>query len=527
MRVRCGVLVGSCVAVVAGVCRGADWPEWRGPGRDGIVRGGRALIDGFAKGAPREVWRCKGIEGHANGGYGSVAVADARVYVYANTRVRKPQPVKVLTRPTLRSLGWTPELPDTLRQAVEQARVCPERAALAKDRVGPWVKAWLAQHLTDKTKRYTRACAERLKRGPGAMPLDVLGKLATVQDKKFAHEAELRAWLAREAVPAQWRAMLVNRAAVVHQTGYDDVFCIDATTGALLWTKRYPGRTYAYQCSSTPCIAGGRCYVAGSGAMVYCLDAATGKEVWKGKSKASAKQQVGASFVVEDGVAVLLGGVLMGFDAAAGTVRWTQNAVRGVHASPARWRVADRTRLVCNSGNQTVCVDPRTGDVVWRVPGGGLSTPAIAGDRLALYTSNKKIGLAAYRLSTDGAKQLWRLPYSDRGSSPVIHDGFVYAIGGWQKPHAVCVNLDTGKLAWQTKVPQTEISSPVVADGKIWYVFGMFTRTSLYCLRATPTRYTLLGAAPIPVVTATSAAIADGRLYLRLPHAVACYDLRK
>ena len=130
-------------------------------------------------------------------------------------------------------------------------------------------------------------------------------------------------------------------------------------------------------------------------------------------------------------------------------------------------------------------------------------------------------------ISANGAEQLWRLPYSDRGASAVIHDSFVYVVGGWQKPHAVCAGLESGKIAWQTRVPATEISSPVVADGKIWYVFGMSGRTSLYCLRATPKRYVLLGKAAIPAVTATSPAIADGRIYLRLPNAVACYDLRR
>jgi len=473
------------------------------------------------------VWRHKGIPGHKNGGYGSVSLAAGRVYVYANTRVRVPQPQKVLTEAALRALGWAPDMPEALWEAVEQARASPERAALRGDKLEGWVQEWLKRHITDETKRHEKKCAGLLKRGGKAAPLPVLRALATVRDREFATEAELRAWLEEKAVPADWRQPVLAKAAVVVETGYDDIFCLDAGSGALLWTKRYPGRTYAYQCSSTPCIAEGRCYVAGSAAALYCLDAVTGAEVWKGASKARAPQQIGASFVVQDGVAVLLGGVLMGFDAASGQELWAQKAVKGVHASPARWRCGDRTYLICNGAGETFCIDARTGAVVWKFAGGGWSTPALCGDLLALYTRNTKIGLAAYRLSAGGAQQLWRLPYSDRGASPVIHDGFVYAVGGWQKPHAVCVGLESGKLAWEVKVPTTEISSPAVADGKIWYVFGMHTKTSLYCLRATPEKYDLLGTATIPVVTATSPAIADGRIYLRMLDAVACYDLRR
>jgi len=528
MSFRHAVCNGFFVAAMAGLCFGADWPEWRGPGRDGVVRDSPPLMDAFPDGGPREVWRCKDIPGHDLGGYGSVSVAAGRVYVYANTRVRTPQPEKVLTKAALEAMGWIPDLPEALWTAVDEARVSPERVGLAADKVEPWVKDWLAGHLSADTKTYEAKLTERLKQGQSAMPLPVLRALAAVRDKKFAGEPELRDWFTAEAIPANWHATVIQKAAVVLETGFDDIFCVDAETGKLLWTQRYPGQTYPYQCSSTPCLAEGRCYVGGSAGSLYCLDAVTGAEVWKGKSKAGPKQQVGGSFVVQDGVAVLLGGSLMGFDAASGRVLWTQDAVKGLHASPARWRRGDRTYLICNGSMDAVCVDPQTGTVLWKVPGGGPSTPVLCGDVFVLYTPNAKTGLAAYRLSETAPQQLWKLPYTDRGASPVIHEGFVYIMGGWQKPHAVCVELESGKVAWEVKTPaETEISSPVVADGKIWHVFGMSGHTSLYCLRATPEKYTLLGTAPIPAVTATSPAIADGRIYLRLPDAVVCYDLRR
>ena len=517
----------AILAMAANLALGADWPEWRGPGRDGIVPPGPALMDGFAAGAPREVWRCRGIPGHLKGGYGSVSVAGGRAYVYANTLETVPQTKKQLTDEGLSALGWVAGLPDALADTMEQARLSPERLALPADQLEPWAREWLKSRLAEDTKKYEEKCVARLKQVQPAMPWAVLRVLAAGKGREFADAAGLRAWLIEQQVPGNWHDSVAEKAAVILQTGYDDVFCIDAESGVLQWTRRYPGKKYAYQCSATPCIADGRCYVAGSGASLYCLDAVTGAEIWKGASRAGVGAQIGASFVVQDGIAVLLGGILTGFDAATGQERWTQNAVNGVHASPARWRCGDRTYLVCNSGSETVCVDPLTGTVQWKVPGGGLSTPAISGDLMVVYTTNTKTGLLAYRLTATGAQALWSLPFTDRGASPVIHDGHVYAIGGWQKPHAVCVGLESGKLAWETKVAATEIASPVVADGKLWYVFGMFEQTSLYCVKATPEKYTLLGVAPIPAVTATSPAIVDGRIYLRLGDAVACYDLRR
>jgi hypothetical protein len=142
---------------------------------------------------------------------------------------------------------------------------------------------------------------------------------------------------------------------------------------------------------------------------------------------------------------------------------------------------------------------------------------------MVVYTRSAKLGIVAYSLTATGAEQLWTQPFHDRGASPVVHDGHVYAIGGRKTPRAVCVELATGKIAWEETVAQTEISSPIIADGKIWYPFG----SSLHCWRPTPERYDLLGTAKIPIVTATSPAIADGRIYLRLNDGVGCYDLRR
>ncbi|NDB75291.1 MAG: hypothetical protein EB141_06540 [Verrucomicrobia bacterium] len=59
----------------------------------------------------------------------------------------------------------------------------------------------------------------------------------------------------------------------------DVIFCLDANTGKTLWKASYPGRPNG-GCSSTPYVGGGNVFAVGSSGM-YCLNAETGKEVWK------------------------------------------------------------------------------------------------------------------------------------------------------------------------------------------------------------------------------------------------------
>jgi len=68
----------------------------------------------------------------------------------------------------------------------------------------------------------------------------------------------------------------------------DLIFCLDANTGKTLWKRSYPGRPNG-GCSSTPSVGGGKVFAVGSNGM-YCLDAETGKEVWKTPSIAIASK---------------------------------------------------------------------------------------------------------------------------------------------------------------------------------------------------------------------------------------------
>ena len=142
---------------------------------------------------------------------------------------------------------------------------------------------------------------------------------------------------------------------------------------------------------------------------------------------------------------------------------------------------------------------------------------------MVVCTNRKEIGTVAYKLALPQPRELWRAQFTDRGTSPVIHEGYVYIIGGAGQGKAMCLDLATGKATWEQRLPTTEIGSPVVAAGKLFHIVG----TSLYMIEATPERYNLLGKNALNTTRCITPALVDGRLYLRLKEAVTCYDLRK
>jgi outer membrane protein assembly factor BamB len=309
----------------------------------------------------------------------------------------------------------------------------------------------------------------------------------------------------------------------------DVLFCLDAASGKTIWKTQLREPAGSETASATPCLSDGKLYVVGSGSTLYCLRADAGSHVWEAKLPRKDNKPIASSVAVVSGVAVLLADVLTGVDARTGNVLWTQDKISGFESSPARWDAAERSYVVCNSRFETHCVDPSRGEIVWSVPGGGKSTPVVAqeygGDFLVNMSDGRKNGLSAYRLTPAGPQKLWSLPAFDRGASPVAFDGHVYAIAGGGNGHGarmLCVHLDTGKVAWDETIDFAEVSSPVVADGKLFAVCGTF----LWLVQATPERYGVLSRTDCRITLCTSPAVADGRLYLRQANAVACYDLR-
>ena len=309
----------------------------------------------------------------------------------------------------------------------------------------------------------------------------------------------------------------------------DELFCLNADNGKSIWRTRLSASGVNESGSSTPCIVDDRLYIVGSGNLVHCLNADTGRPIWETPLSRSGKEPIASSVTVAGGVAILLADVLTGLDVKTGKVIWQQEKITGRESSPVRWRTSGREFVICNTNQETHCVDPERGDIVWSVDGGGKSTPVVAqeygGDFLINMSDSRKNGMSAYRLTTDGPKKLWTVRASDRGSSPVVYDGHVYAIAGGSSGHGahlLCVHIDSGQIAWDETIDFAEVSSPVVADGKLLAVCGTF----FWLLQATPERYSVLGQANYQITLCTSPAVFDGRLFLRQANAIACYDLR-
>ena len=217
---------------------------------------------------------------------------------------------------------------------------------------------------------------------------------------------------------------------------------------------------------------------------------------------------------------MILTDALTALDASTGKLVWKQQDVGGNESSVVAWRAGESTYWIVNARERIACVAPADGAIRWTVPGGGPSTAAVEGDYLAILTDKEGVGLLAYRIAPEGAEKLWSIPeLTDRGASPIVHEGRVYAIAS---ERAVCVDARSGKLVWEGKPGRGDICSPILADGKLIASLG---GRSLVMMRADGGGFELLGEARLPLAQCSSPALAGSRLYARLRDGLACYEL--
>lgn len=348
----------------------------------------------------------------------------------------------------------------------------------------------------------------------------------------------------------------------------EHVICLNASTGEQVWHNRRESRPTKFPQSGTPTVVENRLYLLGAGLTARCIDADSGEDIWTAQLPGEVNDECWMSSVaVIDDVAAVFAGRLFGLDGNTGDVLWQGDDVvkEGVYGSPAVFASSEQSLLVAHVGNgNTVCVEPATGKELWREKTEAVnSSPIIQGDLMITLGHSRKAGLRCYRLSESGAKLTWKYQrIADPGSCPVIVNEHVYVQG---ERRLACVRLSDGKQAWSEELDfkDPRYTSLIAADGQVIYALeslftfvadpqefrllyrGHFNRDGLLAEESAHRK--LLGLEEVPVsldgeseadkrwreamdagpVSCTSPAFADGRLYVRLRHGLACYDLRQ
>jgi outer membrane protein assembly factor BamB len=494
----------------------ADWPQWRGPARNGISDGKEKLPEVLTdENAPVKRWETTDeIPSDHYGGHGSVAVADGRVYLSVVWHRDVPTETRRINGDVLSSLDYrgTDSLPKEIVEKMETDRLNLSRR-LRGEALDEWAKKWVDDHIDEKTKLSLGSwIASRFKKGSNAIPLSVYETLNTVSQREFANQGEMEAWVNEQNFEPVIRDQIIKAVPNTKKVADDVVIAFDTETGAQLWRFDSPGFPSGRSSSSTPTFSDGRVYAALS-EHLYCLEADSGREVWK--TPLTGRKGPASSPLVISGKVLLHQNFLTAFDAADGKELWRNEEVKGANSSPTSWKQV----IISNSQKDVIGTDLETGATLWKAPGGGDGTPTVSGNFLVLSSSFDGKNLIAYQLSEGPPKELWSTGFLAQryGASPIVFEGSVYHLGS---NHHMCFDLITGEKRWERDA-QSSISSPILADGKLLVYENRGGFVSL--IRAKPDDYEVLGKAKVGALYCASPAIVGKDLYLRTAKTVAVY----
>lgn len=496
---------------LGGALDAADWPQWRGPDRDGVAGGDAALRRVAPDGGLASRWTSAAIPGDRRGGFGSPVIADGAVYCYVNWLTTRPISERRLDRRVRSSFGPDPrELPEELARRVEAVRASQARRdydGKGKD----FARAWIREELDSETREaHGRVVADRLGRGADAWSLASLARLYERSDHVFTDAAAFDAWMADASLSERECRQLEDAVATDVTEAEDVVVSLDLADGAERWRTRWPSPRVNWGSSCTPCVVGDRVYAAGSGGTVYCLGAADGEERWTRKVF---KGSVNGSPLPADDLILFQQRELVALDAATGEVRWRQERAAGANNSPVLWRQGGRTYAIAG-GRRLTCVDLADGAVRWQLPGGKHGTPAVVGDRL-VFQADKL--LRAWKLDPDRPEPIAAVPCRSKGASPVIAGEVAIAVG---QDRVVAVHLATGEVAWESPGQRDGYASPLLAGGMLWCNAHRGRLVVLDAADGAP-RFV----AEVGFLRCTSPAIAGTRLVVRTAEDLRCYDV--
>jgi outer membrane protein assembly factor BamB len=272
------------------------------------------------------------------------------------------------------------------------------------------------------------------------------------------------------------------------QGGDEVTLCLDAGSGKELWKDKYAAATVTRPAAaypgprSTPAVGEGKVCTLGVGGEVSCLDAATGKLVWRHKTKAP-QFNTSTSPLIVDGKCVVYGNALTAYDLASGESKWEWSGTDTPYGSPVLMTVDGTKQIVTPTVGILAGVSLADGKPLWQFKFGGtmpksdyqnsFSTPIIDGQAV-IYSSvptRAKAGTTiALKIEKKGdsftATELWKKDLaSHQYHTPVLKDGLLFGVS--ISRNFFCMDAKTGEQLWIDKSAQRGQCGSILDAGPV------------------------------------------------------------
>ncbi len=326
-------------------------------------------------------------------------------------------------------------------------------------------------------------------------------------------------------------------------TGERVLLCVDALTGEVRWTQKlrltashlHKKNSYG---SASPAVDGERVYIPFADEGQYLLLAFdfAGNQIWSYNVGTFTSQHgQGVSPIIYEDLVILPNdqqgpSSIVALNRRTGEPVWISPRLtrKTSYSTPMILeREGHDDQLICVSGATGIAgLDPRTGKELWRsgeFPQRTVASPVFAGGLLVASCGQGGRGVSMAWVDPSGAgdvsashvrhERTTNLPYVP---TPIVHGDHLYV---WTDDGIVCcVDLRTTENVWRQRIGGNFSGSPVLVDGRLYCVSE---EGEVVVIAASPV-FQEYGRSPLGDSSYSTPAVANGRMYLRGFHKLAC-----
>jgi outer membrane protein assembly factor BamB len=265
---------------------------------------------------------------------------------------------------------------------------------------------------------------------------------------------------------------------LVDQDSTEILLCLDAKSGKQVWKtpiNKAPAITGGAASHpgprSTPTVSGGKVFTQGAGGVVACHDAKKGKLIWKNEAFTKEVPQffTSASPLVNDKLCILPvggkeNGAVVAFDINSGKPVWTVNGIPCTYSSPVFMTVTEP--IIVDQSETALVGITLDGRLIGEIPTPGQqrfynsSTPVIDGDNIIVAGAGT--GTKMFQVTNNGGydyKQVWSNPKLGVSFNTPVLKDGFLYGNDSKFGYIYCLDAQTGETAWADTVKLNRFAS--------------------------------------------------------------------
>ena len=262
------------------------------------------------------------------------------------------------------------------------------------------------------------------------------------------------------------------------QGAEETVLCLDAATGKQIWRYSYAAPAVTGPASShpgprsTPVIGEGKIVTFGVSGITSCLDLASGKLLWRKDDGQGVPQfSTGMSPIIFKGMVILQtggkdNGQVVAYDLNTGAEKWKYTSEGPAYASPSMMTIDKILQIVLFTEKSLISLDPSDGKFLWKIETPPMQrfyvsvSPYIDGNKI--YYTGLGAGSKAVEITRQGDKYVTR----ELWSNPEVGAKWTtpilkdgYLYGFTDQRRIYCINAANGQTAWIDNATNSDFST--------------------------------------------------------------------